>query len=652
MGSLRINQVVYEGDSYFFHSPIFDNNLILIEGDNGTGKTTFCNLIYFGLGGSVSEFRDDGEKKHKEITRDSNNWVDLYVTISGKNYQLKRYIKDNDISITEYVAQVDDKGDFVFDVSAGITTLILPINRSKAEVATFSDWMLGQLGISVVELYQGYDTFKINFVDLMRLIYHDQKTEPEYVYKKIDVKQTYFSDSELRRKATFELLIGKAFSDYYDAIVEAKRAEKSHSGAKEMLDEYKIIANGMRGRGEIKNKTFLESELREKDAIIEKLQYARESFKRNRSVEANVEPAIENLKSRMLEAEVLTSELNAQLLDIYDERSKLLFIKENTAKEITQVTKVIHTHDQLNLFSADTCPYCLTKIERTSGHCVCGSEIDEAKYQRFFYTSQEYKEIYKAKTKTLSTIQLAIDDCNDEVESIKAQIKFAANNVVDAKEKLHALVNRMDQRIDINSLNDIDDKLLDTREEMALLRQRIDIETKLEKLQLDVDQKRDVANIANTARQLLEIKTKDEIRSKVNTFSEHYNVLMTRALSACRTARISNDDYMPIINDGEYKERSSAVSIRLMYFLTMMEMSLVNSDVPYPHFMLVDTPETAGIEPKELLNCLKQISGLERFNLPYQIILTTGLGKYPPEFLSKRVMFMPDEEHALLQKRN
>lgn len=38
MGSLRIQKVVYEGANYHFESPLFDENLILIEGDNGTAR--------------------------------------------------------------------------------------------------------------------------------------------------------------------------------------------------------------------------------------------------------------------------------------------------------------------------------------------------------------------------------------------------------------------------------------------------------------------------------------------------------------------------------------------------------------------------------------------------------------------------------------
>ena len=77
MGSLKIRKVIYSGQKYHFESELFDRNIILIEGDNRTGKSTLCNLIYFGLGGRVNEFRLDSDKKHKEITSDNDNYVEL-----------------------------------------------------------------------------------------------------------------------------------------------------------------------------------------------------------------------------------------------------------------------------------------------------------------------------------------------------------------------------------------------------------------------------------------------------------------------------------------------------------------------------------------------------------------------------------------------
>ena len=76
MGNLRVNKIVYSGLKYSYESTYFDNNIVLIEGDNGTGKSTFCNLMYFALGGEVSIFRKDAKETHKEITSDTDNYVD------------------------------------------------------------------------------------------------------------------------------------------------------------------------------------------------------------------------------------------------------------------------------------------------------------------------------------------------------------------------------------------------------------------------------------------------------------------------------------------------------------------------------------------------------------------------------------------------
>ncbi|MDP3211909.1 ATP-binding protein [Methylotenera sp.] len=143
MGSLRINKINYEGNNYYFQSELFDKNLVVIEGDNGTGKSTFCNLIYFGLGGKVNEFSKEATKRHTEITEDSNNYVELFVTISGKNYCFKRFINDNDIIVTPCtIYKNEESGEIIFDVSQyAQQTEVLPIYRQSAP-RIFSDWML------------------------------------------------------------------------------------------------------------------------------------------------------------------------------------------------------------------------------------------------------------------------------------------------------------------------------------------------------------------------------------------------------------------------------------------------------------------------------------------------------------------------------
>ena len=653
MGSLRINKINYEGNNYYFHSELFDKNLVVIEGDNGTGKSTFCNLIYFGLGGRVNEFLRDATKRHKEITEDSNNYVELFVTISGKNYCLKRFINDNDIIVTPYsVSKNEETGEIIFDLSQySQQTEVFPIYRQSAP-RIFSDWMLEQLEISVVEIYQGYNTFKINFTDLLRLIYHDQQADPEFIYKQIDVKGNHISDSELLRKAIFELLIGKSFSLYYESIAQEKIAEREKLLAKSLLDEFRRIADVMRGKEELRNKVFLQTSLIQKQDQIDKLHNSRNAFKRNRNSDFSVESAIDDIKAEMMSLEIDLSEKNEAIISLLDEKSKLYVVKENTENEISQLAKIIHSHDQLNLFSADTCPYCLTKVDRVAGHCVCGSDIDEKKYERFFYTSLEYKQILKSKHKTLATIGLAISGCNDELQEIHRFQAETNNRVSKLKVGLRSAVGNLDQKVDIDSLNDIDDKILELREEVTSLYQKIETETRLEGLQASFDNKRELHEKATLKRKALENEAKDEVITKVSDFSKIYNRLITETLSGCRSARISNDNYLPIINDGEYKETSSGVSIRLMYYLTLLEMSLAKQDVAFPKFLLIDTPETAGIELDYLLNCMSKFDELDEFGINYQIILTTGLGKYPQSFSGKRVLYLPNKENSLLKPKS
>ena len=430
MGLMRVNKLVYEGNKYYFESKEFGENIILIEGDNGTGKSTFCNLIYFALGGEVPIFRRNNDKRHDEITSDSDNYVDLYVSINDDRYLLRRYFGDNEVTVIPYKRVIEkiyseDKKTLLeekvrFSLSEDKTE-IFSVNRSK-DVCVFSDWILGKLEISVVELFHGYNTFKINISDLMRLIYHDQQPNPEGIYKKPDTNSTYVSDSELVRKAIFELLVGKAYSDYYDSIVEEKKLSREKSLAKEVVNEYTLLADKMRKNGEAKNVSFLQKEISDKEQQIDKLHDARQAFKRNRSGSNTINQDIESCKSELIDCELRLSRLKEKLVSALDERYKLNVVRNESASEIRRIEKVIFSHDQLNLFTSDTCPYCLSHVDRVEGHCVCGASIEEEQYERFFYTSKEYKDILKTKLKALSTIKTAYDIVTLKFKRLKKKL--------------------------------------------------------------------------------------------------------------------------------------------------------------------------------------------------------------------------------------
>jgi predicted nuclease with TOPRIM domain len=71
--------------------------------------------------------------------------------------------------------------------------------------------------------------------------------------------------------------------------------------------------------------------------------------------------------------------------------------------------------------------------------------------------------------KALSTIKTAYDDCNSEVQETKEKIESLEKKSVTLREKLKKILGRADEIVDIESLNDIDDKILQLREDVANL---------------------------------------------------------------------------------------------------------------------------------------------------------------------------------------
>lgn len=637
MANLLINKVKYEGTNYYFESPILNKGLNIIEGSNGSGKSTFMNLIYYGLSGTVLEFKAGSSETHTEITNDTENYVELDVLVNEKPYLFQRYINRNDITV----------------IAAGGDVKILPINRSKNEKYIFSDWILEALNITAVEVFQGVNHFKINFKDLMRLIYHDQEPNPRKIYKSADF-DNIISDSELVRKIIFQLLLGKSFSDYYATLAKQKEAEKDVSLKKSLLDEYVLISRSLKENGDDLNLNFLKAELLEKENQHKRLIEYRSSLKIDRPTSDTAFVEIQNLKSEILNNELRLNALQRKESEALEELSKLYQLKENLILEVTQIKKIIHSHDKLSLFSADTCPYCLRGVDRAVGHCVCGKEVDESQYERFFYNSEEYLQIFKAKQKTVETIEIAIKAAVEEADNLKHEKKSLNDENEELKGKIKHLLQNIDSGVDSAQLNKADDQILATRERINSLKQRIEIENKLEGLQTKYDQSvRTHEELRDTAR-AMEIAANADIRTKVDDFNAIYNDYMTSTLKNCRTAKIDIDDYMPVINNGEYREASSTVPIRLMYYLTLIKISIEKTDVKFPQFLMIDTPETAGIDAENLLNGLSQISKIqpEGKEIMHQIILSTALAKYPKTYANSVFLTLTDEDRLLKKRPN
>jgi energy-coupling factor transporter ATP-binding protein EcfA2 len=644
MGSIRINQVSYFGNNYSYISPIFDKSISIIEGPNGTGKSTLFNLINFALGGKVEEFEKGNDEQHKEIVYDSNNYVELSITLTKNQFTLIRDFKENKIQV------LSDK-EFLINGDIYPKAALLPINRNNSDTFTFSDWLLESLDIPVMELFSSGKSFKLNFSDLSRLIYHSQLPDRTGIYKQNE-KNSYVSDSLQVRNAIFEILVGKNLRDLYIAIGNLKKKQSEYDSKRSILNEYKSIVNeilAQYGFKEIINEFHLKDKIAENKKEIERLN----NFKKDLySSAVRVSPSIElidkekrsfvTLDKKMMLVKVKKNELFKEKLDLKN-------VYDKSIQDISRIEKILHTHKQLNLFSSDTCPYCLTTVHRLKNKCICGSDIEEGQYQRYFYEPTEYYALLSSKIKSLETVKLAIEAVDEDIKENTSEINGIQENLNIIEKKISHRVGNIEEISQHEVIEDLDENIFSIKSLNNDLEQALKMEIKLSRHQNSLS----VAKIALDKAKIHEGKMQavaaNELLERVSEFNKIYCDYMVNCLTGCRIAEIDSGNYIPSVNDGEYKEASAKVPKRFFYYLTLLKLSL-EKDIPFPKFLLIDTPENHGID-KDNLNKMLDTIRLLKHEGDYQILLSTGEGKYP-ESLADNVVIRLSEDDRLLKKVN
>lgn len=638
MGRLAIRRVVYSGDKYSFESPYLNDGIVIMEGVNGHGKSTFMNLIYYGLGGRVQAFNkndDNDSKKHNEIFYDTNNYVELLIEIDDEKYELTRYIGDNLIFVVGEDEEVRE-------------TCVLR-NQSDEHTMVFSDWILGKLNINVFDIVQGTRSFKLNFTDLLRLVYHDQETEVDKVYKEAD-NSNFLSDSLEIRKAIFEILLGKTYNDYYSTLGQYKLTMKELEKAQAVMDSYDEFLGEVLDY-DLANVVHINSMISENQEMIEKVQIEREIASREQGNSDEIWQLIGQQKKELilnqhkLEEWESAKNLTTQSID------KILYLIDESEKELSEIEKNRLVNKKLKLFTPNTCPYCLREVEREKGKCICGNDIEEEQYEKFFYTDEEYLDILKVKKKSIQSLEQLLERKSQRLKIIIGHIEKAEQSI----EKIRLYIDELTKDIATNYNS-------------AYIRQLDERERELNGIILELKQAKDLAKKRETlASQVIQLRNKveglkirvdsflnaarEDMLNKKKDFDEVYFSLMKRADEHCYSAYIG-EDYMPHINLGAYRERSAAVPKRLMYFLTMLIESLKN-EANFPQFLMIDTPNKEGIDKENLIKNIGLLAEADKYTeemkTQYQIILTTGIDTYPEEF-KKNVFYKLEGENYLLQE--
>lgn len=204
--------------------------------------------------------------------------------------------------------------------------------------------------------------------------------------------------------------------------------------------------------------------------------------------------------------------------------------------------------------------------------------------------------------------------------------------------------------INFQQLDRIDKEINNNKIQIGEIEEYIKIEHKLESLRKLYKTADDTYSEKKLNKESLGKEAQKDIFQKIKDFSDKFKELMTNSLEDCKTASIDIDNYMPIIDNGAYREKSASVHLRMMYFYTLLHMSLKYKEIKFPNFLIIDTPDTDGIDPDSLKRAIRQLENITNENEDYQIILTTF--EYPGEYeYCTRGDILIKKRNYLLKKR-
>ncbi len=623
MGSLVIRQVEYSGDKYYFKSPNFSKGINVIKGDNGSGKTTLSFFIEYALGGDIKVFKkpkknskkNKQQEKYKEIIEDTNNFILLSIEINGKLFLLKRFIDKNDILVEDSNKKIE----------------IYCVNRQHCQTKVFSDWFLDELGIERFELNLGTTSWYFNFNDLFRLLYYDQDTELIKIYKKPS-NNNFVSDSIIIRKSIFETLMGTSSDEYFFKLNELNNRKIERQEAKILFDEFLKLHPNLNSSLKV-----IEAEKEMLLIQIEKLAKSRLEYQKNHTKIDDKFKTIEEKKRKLIELQLEVSKITIEKNNMQIEKHKIEALLRQEKDEIESITKTIFTHEKLNLFDFEICPFCASDIEKRDNRCICGAIVKENNYEKFLYDTSEYKEILKHKNKSLETIELALNSYQEEILEINNKLNEIQKKITKLNKFIKEAIETIEYQGNSQIISNIDDKILEIKNKLFELDKQEKIYCQKENYEKEYNKKDTIYKDTLNEFNILEKEYKKNQKNIIKNFKSIYNELMKKSSAKVKTAEI-DEDYMPIIDGGIYREKSARVPIRMMYFYTLISMALKYNTIKHPKFLLMDTPEDSGIDEDNieeniaLFDMAIELAQKNNNQYNYQFILTTGLEKCPKKY--------------------
>lgn len=640
MGKLLINSLYYQGEKFYYNNEDFQKGINLVVGDNENGKSTFTYLLIYGLGLEVDYFNSSSDEPINEIVEDSNQFIEVEISINNLVYKLKRKIGQNVITIYDIEEQTHST-----------YSLIRNGYIYKKEGKTFSDWILEKLGIDIIEITQNSSTHKVNFEDLMRYVYYDQVTDNRKIINEFGIKSNdFYRNSNLMKRSIFEVLMSGYNEEFYSMYYELKDLNKKIQEEKETKKSLEIVKANILEQARILDNEDINERLQEIRKEIRRLDDIREEIKKEGSFGIRVVDRLTELQKKVVALTHKIKNVEFKISIIEEDLLKSKRVGEETKSDIEHIDKILFTSQYIDIINEDNCPFCLEPTNIDVGHCICGSD-KHLDFSRFIYSDKEYIEIIKSKVKSLETINSTILDYKKEYDYLTKILFDSKRELELTMEEIRNITKDLAYNSNSNILDEITDNIIKLKEREPELELLVEKNGEIRKSQGVIANLEKSIKKKKDKLQELEEEKDNELQENIEEFEKIYsNYLSDFYNNKEKDYEVKLDrNYMPVL--GEYKHQSFNVPKRFFYYLTMLKMSIKkNIKINYPNLLIIDTMKDEGIEIAKLK---KLFTYFEEFkDSDCQIIITCGYDEYSEELKPYLIEWLTNDNMLLKRRSN
>lgn len=579
----------------------FHTGVNIIRGQNGSGKSTIADFIFYILGGEFDRW--------KSVAGDCDEVQAEVATASGV-LTVKRPVGSAQTPASVFFGTFEEASAQGVDGWQSY-----PIRRTARGNESFSQIMFRASGIPEAQS-QGAANITMN--QLLRLVYADQRTPASFLFR-----HEPFDAGEIR-EAVGDLVCGIHGYESYEIELELRKLNKQLDG----LDtQYKILLKSLPEEDTLERVESIDRRYKELEAEYGRLSeeiagvdelidvHETKAFL-DKKKEDSVE--IQKHRSRIaeLEKKAYTSDLEvADLIKFIAHLKELSDKLPKAQKSLEIIGNIEFTH----------CPACLTPLNETSDpdHCVlCGSKVDpEQERSRYLQIKLDLDIQIRESRQLLADKEAGTARAKKELRHLRSGYQeqlseFAVRYEISNAPRESFLAERYQR------MGQIDRE----RSELSRLRDRVseleDVSARKVAVQAEITKHKDRQKALEAASTRRRRTAHTHVSEKVISFLRQ-DLDRQEEFQRAESVEVNFRDNLILVDGDLNFAESSNTIVKNSAILALFVAATEDEKFFHPRFLLLDNVEDKGMEPIRSHNFQNIIVQAAK-NGNHQIIFTTS----------------------------